>query len=55
MSNLDPENRWRELAAQAATETDPTKLTQLMEQLCDALNVSHGENGLHMDRVSSAD
>ena len=52
--NLD-ENRWRDLAAQAANETDPAKLMQLIEHLCEALNVFREEPRLHTEDASSAD
>lgn len=31
-------SNWRELATQASTEADPTKLTDLVKQLCDRLD-----------------
>jgi hypothetical protein len=56
MSNFSlDENRWRELAARIATETDPKKLMQLIEQLCEALNVFRGESRLPTQDASSAD
>ena len=56
MSMLDPENRWRELIAQAATETDPTKIGKLIEELREELNVIRGEPRLPTQQnVSNAD
>ena len=33
-----PAAHWRELAAQAANESDPRKLSDLVRQLCDQLD-----------------
>jgi hypothetical protein len=56
MSNSDVENRWRELAAQAANETDPTKLMQLVQHLCQALEAFREQTRPRAaEDVSSAD
>jgi hypothetical protein len=43
MSNVDNENRWRKLAAQIAIETDRAKLTHLIRQLCETLELFRDE------------
>jgi hypothetical protein len=39
-----PRTDWRELAKRAAVETDPEELSQLIEQLCDALEETCRQN-----------
>jgi hypothetical protein len=36
-ANRKPVQSWREIAADAAKETDPKKLVEIIEKLCEAL------------------
>jgi hypothetical protein len=36
-ANGKPFQSWREIAAEAAKETDPKKLVEIIEKLCEAL------------------
>ena len=42
---------WREIAAEAANETDPEKLGRIIKELCDALDKSHPQNRVPGDML----
>jgi hypothetical protein len=41
-SNEESQSKWRQLAEQAANETDTNRLIQIIRELCDELDARHG-------------
>ena len=41
-SNEESQSKWRQLAEQAANETDTDRLIEIIRQLCDELDARHG-------------
>jgi hypothetical protein len=41
-----PVHSWREIATEAAKETDPKKLVEIIEKLCEALETTRLERSL---------
>ena len=47
------ERDWREIAEEAAKETDPGKLARVIEELCGALDKRNPQNQLRTDAPDS--
>lgn len=43
--------RLREIAAEAANETNPEKLSRIIKELCDALDKRHPQNQVRSDML----